>query len=96
VSIPLSSSDIDPFNYTLNSAQLLKLVTADFVSKRFPMYFPYYLHLCGWEKLLGIGCFDASSRYGVVGRTEFFLQHRSGWKHRAVRVLPHTNPLIRL
>jgi hypothetical protein len=56
VSIPLSSSDIGPFNYILNSAQLFKLVTADFVSKRFPMYRPYYLHLCGSEKLLGIGC----------------------------------------
>jgi hypothetical protein len=32
----------------LNSAQLLKLVTADFVSKRFPIYRPYYLHLQEW------------------------------------------------
>jgi hypothetical protein len=55
VSIPLPSSDIGPFNYILNSAQLLKLVTADFVCKRFPMYRPYYLHLCGLEKLLGMG-----------------------------------------
>jgi hypothetical protein len=49
-SIPLSSSDIGPFNYILNSAQSLKLVAADFVSKRFPMYRPYYLHLSGSER----------------------------------------------
>jgi len=28
-----------------------------FVSKYLPMDRPYYLHLCGSEKLLGIGCF---------------------------------------
>jgi hypothetical protein len=32
----------------------------------------------------------------IKGNYEFFLQHRSGRKHRAVRVLPHTNPLIQL
>jgi hypothetical protein len=69
VSIPLSS-DIDPFNYILNSAQLLKLVTAHFVSKRFPMYRPSYLHLCGSGKLLGMGCSAlVSDAYVKKGRT---------------------------
>jgi hypothetical protein len=40
--------------------------------------------------------YTMSSRYGVVGRTAFFLQHRNGRKHRAVRVLPLTNTLIQL
>jgi hypothetical protein len=33
---------------------------------------------------------DASGRYGVVGRTQFFLQHRSGQKQLTVRESPLT------
>jgi hypothetical protein len=54
--IPLSSSNSGPFDYILNPAQLPKFIAADFVSMRFSMYYPYYLHLGSSEKLLSISC----------------------------------------